>query len=75
MFADQVVEGMSDLMFVGTGIAKRAMAFSKGLAIRTAGIKAESILTFEEVAKGKMVLRRQRRRHKRWSSMIHGQKS
>ena len=58
MLADEIVERMSSLVLVGTGDAKRAVPFSKRLAIRTTRIEAEAIFPSEKIGEGEVVLRR-----------------
>ena len=56
MLAYQVVEGVSDLVFVWTGVAQRAVTLTKSLAVWTTRIKAESIFPFKKVGEGEVVM-------------------
>lgn len=55
VLADEAVEGMVYLMFVGAVVAQWAMAFAEGLAYGTVGVEAESVFLSEEVGKGEIV--------------------
>lgn len=46
---------MGDLVFVGTGVAERAVAFAERFAIRPAAIEAKAVFALQEVGKGKGV--------------------
>ncbi len=87
VFTDQVVERMSDLMFVRTVVAQRTMSFPKCLAERTVGIQTEAMFPFEKVGEAELISGRRRTRipeyrrmtihgcgHSRSRSELHGQR-
>lgn len=61
VFADEIVEGMGDAVLVRTGIPKRTVPFSEGLAEGPVGVKAEAILPLEKVGESEVVGRRRLR--------------
>ena len=55
MLADQVVEGVRDLVLVGTTDAQWAMSFAEGFAVRAVGIETEAVFAAQEVCEGEVV--------------------
>ena len=54
MFADQAVEGVRHLVFVGAVVAQGAVPFAECFAYRTARVKTEPVFPFEEVGEGEV---------------------
>ena len=55
MFTDQIIERMSDLMFVQAGIPQRTVPLAKSFAVWAGGIETESILALQKIGKGEVV--------------------
>ena len=55
MLADQVVERVCDLMFIGAVDAGRAVAFAEGFAVRSVGVETEAVFAAQEVCEGEAV--------------------
>ena len=55
MLADQIVERMRDLVFVGTVDAGGAVAFAEGFAVWPVGVETEAVLAAQEVGEGEAV--------------------
>ena len=55
MLADQVIERVCDLVFVGTVDASRAVAFAEGFAVWSVRVETKAVLAAQEVCEGEAV--------------------
>lgn len=55
MLADQVIEGMRDLVLVWAIDTQRAVPFAEGFAVRAVGVETETVFPTQEVCEREVV--------------------